>query len=234
MKVLRTSAVMAILTVAMLIAGATVQGADPVLVKDLGAANDVSAPLSNKGILYFPVLTDTKSSDGTVVYTGSLWQSDGTNAGTKKLYDFGAGTGIVAITTFKGVLYLGVNITTTNPDGSTTVGDSLYTNDGTAKGTKKIMDFGAGTAIDFLTPVKDLVYFSITTKKTNADGSTSSSGALWKTDGTAANTKKVKDFGADVVITGTQVNKGVLYLTIKTTTKNADGSSAVAWSLWKY
>jgi len=213
---------------------ANAPAADPAKVADIGKVELASSPISNKGIVYFPVLNRVNKDDGSVVYSGALWQSDGTSAGTKKVKDFGEGTSIVALSNNKGKIYLGVSVTTKSADGSTTVAEQLHISDGTEKGTTKLADFGAGTAVDFLTPIRELVDFAVTTTKTNSDGTTTSSSALWKSDGTAAGTKVIKDLGADVTITGVQMNKGTLYMTVKTVVKNSDGTTATTYSVWKY
>ncbi len=234
MKTIRSLLTLALVVAALPMTGLRLNAADPAKIADIGAVDLASSPTENKGVVYFPVLSSAKSADGTLVYTGALWTTNGTAAGTKKVKDFGVDTAIMDIATLKGMAYLAVSVTTRNADGTTTTGEALYVSDGTDKGTVKLMDFGAASVVDHLSVLKNMIAFSVTTTKNNADGSTTATGALWTTAGTAATTKKVKDMGADVTITGITQAKGVLNFTVKTVTTNADGSKSVIYSVWKY
>lgn len=219
---------------ALTLGSASASGASPSMLKDIGEASCVSCPVSNKGTIYFPLLSETKSDDGTVSPSAALWKSDGTKDGTKQVVSFGAGTGITSIECVKGVLLIGLNSTTISSDGASATGELLYASNGTEKGTAKLKDFGTGSTIDFLTMVKGTAYFSVTTTKTDTNGLAASSSSLWKTDGTVKGTASVYDFGSNKTISGMRENKGVLYLTVKTIASNEDGSEVVTWSLWKY
>ncbi len=234
MKTVRNLSFVFLVVAASVLSTSPLTAADPAKIADIGAVDQASSPTEIKGVVYFPVLSSAKNADGTLVYSGALWSTNGTAAGTTKVKDFGVDTSIMEIATIKGMAYLVVSVTTRNADGSSTIGEVLYLSDGTGKGTVKLMDFGAGSTVGYLSPLKNMIAFSVTTTKTNPDGSTTATSALWTTTGIATGTQTVKDTAADLTITGATQAKGVLNFTVKAVTTNADGSKSAVFSVWKY
>ncbi len=116
-----------------------------------------------------------------------LWRSDGTSAGTTLVDDIVPGNGgsyPIDLTNVGGTLYF----TATNSAGT----NELWKTDGTAAGTEQLTTGNATPYFSYLTNVGGTVYFA-------------SGGALWRSDGTPATTKKVAPidpgFGYDAQLT---------------------------------
>ncbi len=164
------------------------------LVKDInigtgtGLVNlsDVVIPPSNS-VFYFI------ANDGTM--GNELWRSDGTNAGTYSVKDIYAGT--ASGTSFYSILGV-VNSTLlfTADDGTT--GNQLFKTDGTAANTSllKTIAPSISSSFDFLYYIPKIVQLDATNliviPKDDSDTT-----ALWKTDGTNANTLKIKKIQLD-------------------------------------
>jgi len=152
-----------------------------------------------------------------------LWRSDGTAAGTYMVKDIEPGEGsslsyAANITVVKGKIYFSAF--------TTAYGWEPWTSDGTENSTHLLMDikpgelwswagqfFGIGSTVYFVT-----------------DGDFSSWGALWKTDGTKAGTKLVKNIGDEgsggfLISQLTAVN-GLLFFTFLNFNSNS-------WELWR-
>ncbi len=134
------------------------------------------------GVLFFTV--------NTLGSGRALWKSDGSEAGTVRVRDLPLSLGrysSTAMTNFTGKLYFVAN------DGVS--GYELWKSDGTSAGTTRISDIAAGAESAFdinlaiqINPVGDTLYFVAN------DGI--SGKELWKSDGTAAGTLRVKDLNA--------------------------------------
>jgi ELWxxDGT repeat protein len=113
---------------------------------------------------------------------GQLWKSDGTEAGTQLVKDFGAGREFTLLTTnavVDGILYFDAVQEGTDSE--------LWRTDGTEAGTYRVKDIRPGpngSNISGLTNVAGTIYFSAN----NGVGK-----ELWKSDGTEAGTVLVKD-----------------------------------------
>ncbi len=163
-------------------------GAQPRLVKDanpltvtynalipshLGAAN---------GRLYF--------SGHTPEHGAELWQSDGTETGTRLVRDLAAGSRNsypAEFTPLNGVVYF--------PGFDLSYGRELWQTDGTEAGTVRVKDIypGAQSGLDtspasWLTPIGNTLFFVADDGVTGVE--------LWKSDGTEAGTVLVKDIRA--------------------------------------
>ncbi len=132
------------------------------------------------GTLYFSAY------DGSGGY--ELWKSDGTEAGTLRVRDFGAGSFSTKpryLTNVGGTLYF------SGYDGSS--GIELWKSDGTEAGTLRVRDIDSGSGSSkprYLTNVGGTLYFSA------YDGT--SGIELWKSDGTEAGTVLVEDLTGDL------------------------------------
>ncbi|TLD70443.1 hypothetical protein FEM03_11990 [Phragmitibacter flavus] len=171
----------------------TAHAADPYLVKDINTVlrNDASDPYDLCVIgstTYFTAFSPATGRE--------LWKSDGTEAGTVLVKDIAAGSmgaNITALAAMNGILYFRAD------DGIH--GTELWKSDGTEQGTLMLKDATPGAAssvIDRLTPVGSTLYFTISESgllvtSPNGHVSTPLDQSLWKTDGTADGTVKVKD-----------------------------------------
>lgn len=152
------------------------------------------------------------------IHGNEIWATDGTSGGTFLLKDINPTGGIIpnTPTTFHGETYFGVGGSIPNVSG-------LWRSDGTSAGTVLVEGFNSddGTRLDGgpddLTDVGGSLFFV-------ADDGTSS-GALWKTDGTA---------GGTVLTTKASTYTGPISLTAVGTTLFFVGNESVnGTSLWK-
>ncbi|MGL4511848.1 MAG: ELWxxDGT repeat protein [Lacipirellulaceae bacterium] len=156
-----------------------------VLVKDIAAgfgSSTPSVPTIIGGTLYF------SANDG--VSGRELWKSDGTEAGTVRVKDIltGPSSSIpLGLTNLGGTLYFSAN------DG--VIGFELWKSDGTEAGTVQLSDIrtGAGPASYLGGPAELVNVGGILFFRAN-DGL--SGYEIWKSDGTAAGTVRVKDIRA--------------------------------------
>jgi len=151
-----------------------------VMVKDVDPGNDgLIASLTNvNGTLFF-VATDAS-------HGRELWKSDGTEAGTVLVKDIypGGNSNPDWLTNVNGTLFFKAD------DG--THGSELWKSDGTEAGTVMVKDVivpdlpSFGIDPGWLTNVNDVLFFSA--KKEGWSGD-----ELWRSDGTAAGTRLIKD-----------------------------------------
>lgn len=130
-----------------------------------------------------------------------LWKTDGTDAGTVMLKDFGASGGFGP----REMMVLGSQVFFSG--GTAAGGRELWKTDGTAAGTVQVMDIRPGTAsslVQRLTVYGDRVYFI-------ADNGTNGL-ELWSSDGTDDGTALVKDInpGSAASTPGDMTNLGGL------------------------
>jgi uncharacterized repeat protein (TIGR01451 family) len=158
--------------------------AGTVLVRDIqpGAGSSAPSQLTVSGGLLFFVANDG-------IHGDELWRSDGTEPGTVMVRDIRAGTetgGYSGLIGGSGVLFFAV----VTPES----GRELWKSDGTEAGTMLVKDIwpGAGDGTQHGIGLvrgaimNGILFFS-------AYDGTSSSGQLWRSDGTAPGTFKVKD-----------------------------------------
>ena len=154
-----------------------------------------------------------------------LWKSDGTTAGTKRVKDLNA-SGVASIADLidvDGTLF--IVLADVGPP-------QIWTSDGTAKGTQLVKTIpsagGEGTRLDELTVVGSTLFFrrggSLPDGPCNKD--------LWKSDGTAAGTKRVRDLvpGHPDCVGDLAEKDGALYFSSRDATGGAmwksDGTAA--------
>ncbi|MBL0048832.1 MAG: T9SS type A sorting domain-containing protein [Bacteroidetes bacterium] len=154
------------------------------LVKDILSGtgtglNNLYVIWEHNGFFYF-VATGSSASDY------EIWKSDGTTAGTTKLKDIYPGTTGSSpgnIYEFNNTLYFTAN--------NGTNGDELWKTDGTTAGTTLVKDIYAGTGDGlnslYVFWVHNGFFFFIATSSSSSDYE------IWKSDGTAAGTTKLKD-----------------------------------------
>jgi ELWxxDGT repeat protein len=124
-----------------------------------------------------------------------LWRSNGTSTGTVLVKDIRPGTldsGVGNLTNFNGRLAF------TATEG--TNGIELWRSDGTAGGTVLVKNISLGSSYSNpsgLTNVNGILFFAATTGSTISTRQTE----LWKSDGTADGTVKVKDIAEDSITT---------------------------------
>lgn len=169
---------------------------------------NVSEAIVADGAIYFSATKGSIISDG-----GSLYRSDGTAAGTKRLGGYTGGP--YNLTAYNGRVYFGA--------GGNTTPVRLWSTDGTIPGTRLFND-STGASFAGAMPVRasaGKLYFSVNTGFGNYD--------LWKTDGTPSGTAKlgIVAFGAQP---GTVAGSGqVLYIAFDEllATDGVAGSNAI-------
>lgn len=173
--------------------------AGTVMVKDVNEGSIGSCPAlftNNNGIVYFianPTNTEYGQGGGR-----ELWKTDGTEAGTVQVKDFGTGNGqIQELVVFNGEVYFGAE------DGEN--GKELWKTDGTEAGTKMVKNINV--AVDYqgighdsnpsIIAVHDsALYFSA------YDGSTN---RVYKTDGTETGTKALSNYSNRYITIGESI-----------------------------
>ncbi len=124
-----------------------------------------------------------------------LWRSDGTAAGTYMVIDLEPGTAspiIYDITAVNGKIYFSGY--------ASAYGPGVFISDGTQSGTQLLINVNNPTKYF---PVGKEVYFI-------ADGDFSFLGAIWKTDGTTANTTRILNIG-DLMFGGEQITQPIVF-----------------------
>ncbi len=131
-----------------------------------------------------------------------LWKTDGTDAGTVLVKDISptelnnVNTPPTSFVAFKSKIYFFASTPET--------GYELWVTDGTEAGTTMVKDINPGTGSSFVTDGTKYAFFTSDTALTSINATslffTANDGThgneLWKTDGTAAGTKLVKDINA--------------------------------------
>nr|WP_233582980.1 ELWxxDGT repeat protein [Corallococcus sp. CA053C] len=179
-----------------------------------------------QGTLYFAVNFE----DG----RRELWKSTGTDAGTTRVKSFATTPGVGAPN---------VSSLTATPTwlffqaGDAAHGQELWVSDGTNAGTRFVKDLTPGVEGSFLTHLtavgNDLVFF-----KESYDASADATRfELWKSDGTATGTVRLRDFGTsvDVSFLDAKVGNALLFfvreLTGATNLWKTDGTAAGTFQL---
>ena len=133
------------------------------------------------GYLYFTVSNETQSGNA-VNRSNQLWKTDGTEAGTVLVRDFGAASWIENLCDYKGQLYF------TTDWGST--GTELWKSDGTEAGTTLVYDLNPGFSSSFpryLVSLNGFLLFSASAPPYGEE--------VWKYDGTTITL--LKDINTD-------------------------------------
>jgi len=155
------------------------------------------------GHVYYDGLGRLATVDGTLFFNAydgeagdELWTSDGTAAGTRRVKDIFPGTDtdyygnpVPASASPGGLTGLNGRLLFAATDAAG--GRELWRTDGTAAGTRRVLDIAAGAGgsdPDGFTRVGNVVYFAATTAGRGRE--------LWRTDGTAAGTFRLKDIAA--------------------------------------
>lgn len=152
--------------------------------------NTISELTASGNTVYFKNIEEAGSLPSTI----SLWKTDGTIAGTRRLKTFDGGN-INSRASFQVKLITNVNGTVFFIAGSAGdgVGYALYKSDGTTAGTALVKDINT---VDTNLTVSDLyaagryLYF-----KANPNGTTTSGAEWWISNGTAAGTYQITHFG---------------------------------------
>jgi ELWxxDGT repeat protein len=194
-------------TIAILLGFSASAGAQPLLVKDIRTTADLTAGASPSVPLTI----------GTTAYFGAsdeahgfeLWRTDGTAAGTTLVKDIRPGSPSSSAGNWSPLVNVNGTFFFAAHDGSTAI--ELWKSDGTAAGTQLVKDIYPGMANSLpgvfggSVAFQGMLFFANTYAVD--DGA-----ELWKSDGTAAGTTRVKDinelplgasFPADLTVVGT-------------------------------
>jgi ELWxxDGT repeat protein len=141
------------------------------------------------GTLYFSVNNINYYHDA-YNYDSDLWKSDGTEAGTFRLKEFGSpddnnSVGISSLININGTLYFFTSNFSFDEEGNNVEQTRLWKSDGTTAGTVPFKEFSSDGYVYNLTQVDNMFYFTL-----------GYDNELWKSDGTEAGTVKVKDINA--------------------------------------
>ncbi|MFP2903712.1 ELWxxDGT repeat protein [Pyxidicoccus sp. 3LFB2] len=141
-----------------------------------------ATPAGTARVQVLPDASFTLQSTGSRVFMrsfpGALWQSDGTEAGTQAVP--GAPSSISDVRLSQGRAWYSV--------ADPFVGGEPWTSDGTANGSRLLLDLNPGPRDSMageFTPLGDLTFFRATESASGIE--------LWKSDGTAGGTQRVAD-----------------------------------------
>ncbi len=187
--------------------------AGTVLLKDFGIGAFSPLTVSN-GKVYFASTGLVKGMPTTRFYV-----TDGTVAGTTSLLSLAGGLEVNLLTSVNGRLFF---TALTVQAGATMLDAKLYTSNGTSSGTVLLKDLGtfsAGTMPVDLTGIQwnGRFYLNLI-RTTNLEMPASS---LYVSDGTAAGTSLLKNFGSNTETSDWQLTGGKLYFTLQTTSNGA-------------
>lgn len=184
---------------------------------DVGAAS-YSMGVSTPALLFGDDLVFTMFLSGPNISSGyELWKTDGTPSGTKMIKDIWPGSGSGAINCKPAVLE--DNFIFAAHDG--TSGTELWISDGTEEGTRLLKEIvpGVNGGLNALSPATFVTFNGAVYFPAN-DGN---GGSLWKTNGTAEGTAKVKE-GVPGPSTLVVLNDKLIF----TAYDNEQG-----WSIWR-
>ncbi|MCP3101550.1 hypothetical protein LZ198_21990 [Myxococcus sp. K15C18031901] len=135
----------------------------------------------------------------------ALWKSDGTSGGTTEVKSFPVTEGtmtpeVARLTAASSQLFFQA--------ADAAHGQELWVSDGTAAGTRFVKDLTPGPEGSYL-PHRAVVGNSLVfIREIDDDASSTTRYELWVSDGTAAGTVRVRDFGADVEVGSASVDAG--------------------------
>jgi ELWxxDGT repeat protein len=175
------------------------------LIKNIRAGTGNGVPATWGKILAYNGYVYTAGDNGTTGY--ELWRTDGTADGTTLFKNIRAGSSASnpdGFTVANGLLYFTAN------DGIN--GDELWKTDGTPENTVMVKDIQPGSSADYgpsyLTAMGGILYFA-------ADNSSSlDNRELWRSDGTAAGTRMLKEINPATDEPGLNTNSFELEFTV--------------------
>lgn len=175
--------------------------------RNLLLSGDPSQFTRSGNYLYFTVGNETQSGS-TIQRSNQLWKTDGTEAGTAMVRDFGSGSNLENLCDYKGQLHF-----TTNQGSH---GVELWKTDGTEAGTALVYDLYPGGASSFprnLVSLNGLLLFSASAPPYGEE--------LWKYDGTTITVlKDINTLGSSYPGALTKVgNKAFFFAASNTTGK---------------